>query len=92
MPVVTAVRRAPAPNRTHDHVTAVLTEDGSHHALKRVLDGLRTAEVWHTRAGGKEARILSVPYCVSRGCDMKDYIHVYVEPSAPTHLDTMPTF
>jgi hypothetical protein len=92
MPVVTRVHREPAPTGTHDHVTAVLTEKGSYHTLKHVLEGLKTAEVWHTRAGGQEARILSVPYCTVRGCDRENYIHVYVEPSAPTHLDTMPTF
>jgi hypothetical protein len=69
-----------------------MTEMGSYPTLEDVVEGLRTAEIWQTRAGGQEARILSVPYCTVRDCDRKDYIHVYVDPSAPIHLDTMPTF
>ncbi len=72
--IVTRVQKELSADGTHRHIEGVWTESGDHYTRSEVVDSIDKGNIWQTSAGGYEAVIHAVMYCLQRQCYATPYI------------------
>ncbi len=76
---VIGVRREPAVDGSHRHVTGVWVQendDGPPYTPRQVAESIREGETWTACVDGVEARVQPAARCPHPGCKLQPYIAI----------------
>jgi hypothetical protein len=91
---VTRVRKESArvsSGASHEHIIGVITNAGTYHTNKQVVDSLAVRNEWYTSVEGQpKAKIREMAYCPKTDCFHKPYLTTDPDHSTRNNLENLP--